>query len=149
MNVMQALPLAAVSFVMTIVAVFFILIATALVLAVLVQKGRGTGLGGAFGGLGAGGLFGTKTGDFLTWVTIGVTALFLLLTVVMDLYYKPVVSELPTGQPAPVTPSDSSAELPTVPQTDQPSRSLPPAKDATPAPTPTADSNSASSPGPQ
>ena len=44
-------------------------------LIVLLQRGRGGGLAGAFGGLGGQSAFGTKAGDVFTKVTIGI-ALF-------------------------------------------------------------------------
>jgi hypothetical protein len=37
----------------------------------------------------AGGILGSKTGDFLTWVTIVLAGVFLLLAVVMAKFYKP------------------------------------------------------------
>jgi len=46
-----------------------------LILLVLVQRGRGGGLAGAFGGLGGQSAFGTKAGDLFTRVTV-VTATF-------------------------------------------------------------------------
>jgi len=42
-----------------------------LILLVLVQRGRGGGLAGAFGGMGGQSAFGTKAGDMFTKVTIG------------------------------------------------------------------------------
>ncbi len=110
---METVPLAAVTFLMNVVAVLFITVCIALILLVLIQKGRGGGLSGAFGGLGAGGLFGTKTGDFLTWVTIAITVLFLSLAIIMGLFYKPTVTEPETapafgGPPArPVQPAEN------------------------------------------
>ena len=47
---MTAFPLLAVSFIMNIVAVLFVLSCIALILIILIQKGRGGGLSGAFGG---------------------------------------------------------------------------------------------------
>lgn len=41
---------------------------------VLIQRGRGGGLAGAFGGMGGSSAFGTKAGDVFTWTTI-VTAI--------------------------------------------------------------------------
>lgn len=126
---METVPLAAVTFLMNVVAVFFVIVCIALILLVLIQKGRGGGLSGAFGGLGAGGLFGTKTGDFLTWVTIAITALFLSLAIIMGLFYKPTVTEPETapalgGPPArPVQPAenvDQSRALPPAGQTPMP-----------------------------
>lgn len=80
---------AKVPFIMNVVMVVWVFIAIALILIILIQKGKGGGLSGAFGGLGAGGLLGTKTGDFLTWVTICFVVAFLGLAVVMVKYYKP------------------------------------------------------------
>ena len=87
-------PLAAVSFLMSVVAVVFVITCVGLILIILIQKGKGGGLGAALGGAGgAGSLFGTKTGDFLTWVTIAFTVIFLFLSVIMGLFYKPRISE--------------------------------------------------------
>ncbi len=46
-----------------------------LILIVLIQRGRGGGLAGAFGGMGGQSAFGTKAGDLFTRITI-VTATF-------------------------------------------------------------------------
>ena len=101
-------PFLAVGLFMHIVSFFFVLTAIVLILIVLLQKGKGGGLSGAFGGMGgAGGLMGTKTGDFLTWVTIGLVGLFLFLAVIMARFYKP--SDLHLDQPvAPQTQEDAS-----------------------------------------
>ena len=56
----------------------FVITCVLLILVVLLQKGRGGGLGAALGGTG-GSAFGTRTGDVLTWVTIVLTSLFLIL----------------------------------------------------------------------
>lgn len=123
---MEPVPLAAVTFLMSVIAVFFVIVCIALILIVLIQKGRGGGLSGAFGGLGAGGLFGTKTGDFLTWVTIAITALFLSLAIIMGLFYKPTVTEpetapLPPARPVqPAENVDQSRALPPIGQTPIP-----------------------------
>src|SRR5512145_1305202 len=104
---MTLLPLLAVGILMTFVAVLFVVVAILLILVVLIQKGRGGGLSGAFGGGMASGLLGSKTGDFLTWVTIGLVAVFLGLAVLMARFYRPSVSEFgaevsaPTGQSVP------------------------------------------------
>jgi preprotein translocase subunit SecG len=50
-----------------------------LILLVLVQRGRGGGLAGAFGGLGGQSAFGTKAGDLFTRITIGVAFVWILL----------------------------------------------------------------------
>jgi preprotein translocase subunit SecG len=50
-----------------------------LILLVLIQRGRGGGLAGAFGGLGGQSAFGTKAGDLFTRITIGVAAFWIIL----------------------------------------------------------------------
>ncbi len=113
---MTVLPLLAASFIIYVVRTLFIICAVVLVLVILIQKGKGGGLSAAFGGAGgAGGVLGTKTGDFLTWFTIGLVALFLLLAVVEAKFDKPFVSDfdrgpsvsqqLPPAQPQPLSPA--------------------------------------------
>lgn len=53
-----------------------------LILLILVQRGRGGGLAGAFGGMGGQSAFGTKAGDLFTRITIVVAAFWILLSVV-------------------------------------------------------------------
>jgi len=87
---MTVFPILAVSFIMNVVAVLFVISCVSLVLIILIQKGRGGGLSGAFGGaMAGGGILGSKTGDFLTWVTIVLVGVFLMLAVVMAKFYKP------------------------------------------------------------
>jgi len=90
---MMSLPLMAVNPFMKVVIVIWMLVAIFMVLLVLVQKGRGGGLGAAFGGAGSS-VLGSKTGDFLTWVTISLVGLWLLLSVVSAKWYKPTESDL-------------------------------------------------------
>ena len=52
-----------------------------LILLILVQRGRGGGLAGAFGGMGGQSAFGTKAGDAFTKVTIIASVFWLLLCV--------------------------------------------------------------------
>jgi preprotein translocase subunit SecG len=107
--------LATVPFVMKVVVGIWVLAALILILVVLIQKGRGGGLSSAFGGLG-GSLLGTKTGDFLTWVTISVVALWLLLSVVAAKWFKPEASEfLQRQQQQQQVPSMPAQQAPTTP----------------------------------
>ncbi len=106
---MTIFPLLAVSFIMKVVAVLFVICCVALILIILVQKGRGGGLSSAFGGGMAGGILGSKTGDFLTWVTIVLVGIFLTLAVVMGISYKPDVGDFGEGPP-------TQQELPTRPE---------------------------------
>lgn len=100
---MILLPLLAVGFILKVVAGLFILCSIILVLVVLVQKGRGGGLTAALGGGMASGILGSKTGDFLTWVTIVLVGVFLSLAVVLAKFYKPTVSDYDIGPSAPLT----------------------------------------------
>ncbi len=90
---MTFLPILAVGILMKLVAVLFVLVSIVLILVILLQKGRGGGLSAAFGGGMSGGLPGSKTGDFLTWVTIVLVAVFLTLAVIMGRFYRPQVGE--------------------------------------------------------
>ncbi len=63
----------------------FIIVCVFLILLVLVQKGRGGGLSGAFGGSGGNTAFGAKTGDVLTWTTSVVFFIFIVLAAVLNL----------------------------------------------------------------
>jgi preprotein translocase subunit SecG len=115
---------------MSAVGIVWSVIAVAIILIILVQKGKGGGLSAAFGGAGGGGLLGTKTGDFLTWVTISLVILFLLLTLVMVKWYKDTGSEGLEGELTPAT-----TEQP-LPGTETPLPSGVPAEPTTDAPTP-------------
>ncbi len=149
---MTVAPILAVGILMQFVALLFVLSCVTLVLVVLIQKGRGGGLSGAFGGGMASGLLGSKTGDFLTWFTIVLVAVFLLLAVVTAKYYQPTTSDYGAnvagqGQagdanaPAqpPVAPIDgSSAPAPVSGGTE-----TAPDGEATPAPAPITDTTPA------
>jgi preprotein translocase subunit SecG len=50
-----------------------------LIILVLIQRGKGGGLAGAFGGMGGQSAFGTKAGDTFTKITIGVAAFWIIL----------------------------------------------------------------------
>jgi preprotein translocase subunit SecG len=98
---------------------------------ILMQKGRGGGLSGAFAGGMASGLLGSKTGDFLTWVTIVLVGVFLFLAVLLAKFYRPSLTgftaEAPTTTQQPVSPGQAAtppsdaggaaapAELPSAP----------------------------------
>ena len=78
-----------------VISVLFITICVLLILVVLLQKGRGGGLGAALGGAGSA-AFGTKVGDMMTWVTIVLTALFLMLAIGGALWFRPPETQAET-----------------------------------------------------
>ena len=90
------------SFWAILIGVLFLVVCLFLIVVVLLQKGKGGGLGAAFGGMGSS-AFGTRTGDVFTWVTIVLTGLFLLLATGASLVFHPTegVVALPTFQPEP------------------------------------------------
>ena len=68
----------------------FILICLLLMLMILIQRPRGGGLSGAFGGAGgAQDAFGSKAGDMATWVTVGLFVAFLALSVKLTFATRP------------------------------------------------------------
>src|SRR5262245_18470638 len=46
---------------------------------ILIQRGKGGGLAGAFGGAGGSSAFGSRAGDLFTRITIGVAAVWIVL----------------------------------------------------------------------
>ncbi len=94
---MTTLLLLAAGFIMTIVAVLFVICSIVLILVILIQKGKGGGLSAALGGGMASGILGSKTGDFLTWLTIVLVGIFLGFAVVLVKFYRPSVSAYDTG----------------------------------------------------
>lgn len=78
----------------TLLAVAFTVVCVFLMLVILIQKPKGGGLSGAFGGSGgsAQAAFGAKTGDVLTWFTVVCFVLFLLLAVGLTWAIRPDVT---------------------------------------------------------
>lgn len=70
-----------------------------LILLVLIQRGRGGGLAGAFGGMGGQSAFGTKAGDLFTRVTIVVASVWILLCMASVLVLSKPSSRLGGGTP--------------------------------------------------
>jgi preprotein translocase subunit SecG len=138
-----------------ILAVIYAGMATFLMLIVLLQRGKGVGLAGAFGGAGGQTVFGSKTGDILTWATVVVAGVFMLLTIGLNYVFvplkaglQPVITAPPSAAaPAPVdagaeeipmTPVETPAPTPAAtPEAAQPAATPP--TDAAPAETPAAD----------
>lgn len=91
----------------TLVGILLILVCFLLIFIVMLQKGRGGGLSGAFGGAGGHSAFGSKTGDVFTWITGGLVLLFITLAVVANWVFVPETFQ---GVPEPAavsTPAES------------------------------------------
>ena len=104
-----------VSIIMHILAILWVLCALIMILVILIQKGRGGGLSGAFGGGAAGGLLGSKTGDFLTWVTVTLVGIFLLLAIALAKFYKPRAVSEPGYAPTAQRQAQPTADTPELP----------------------------------
>ena len=105
-------------------ALFFVLTSVFMILVVLIQRPRGGGLSGAFGGAGgsAQAAFGAKTGDMLTWVTVVCFAAFLTLSIGLtwavqgEKRVEPTATFIPADQGLPGAPdaiptTDESPDL--------------------------------------
>jgi preprotein translocase subunit SecG len=123
-----------------ILATLFGFAALALIGVILLQRGKGVGLSGAFGGAGGHTAFGAKTGDVLTWITIIGAIVVLGGAVVLNYIFVPFTPFATTATPP--TPA-----VPTVPAegTSAPVPSGTPVESAAPTPsetTPPADTES-------
>jgi preprotein translocase subunit SecG len=85
--------------------IVLLLVGIFLILLVLIQRGKGGGLSGAFGGAGGSSAFGSRAGDTFTRITIYVAAIWLLLIMFL---IKSVQPPAPSAQPAPQVEKDQS-----------------------------------------
>jgi len=113
-------PILAASFIMSIIAGLFVIASVVLVLVVLIQKGKGGGLSGAFAGGMASGILGSKTGDVLTWVTISMASVFIIVALVLDRWWRPSTSGPESRTPAPITSNDTGQGQPMAPAAPAP-----------------------------
>jgi preprotein translocase subunit SecG len=65
-----------------------ILISLFLICLILIQRGKGGGLAGAFGGMGGSSAFGTKAGDIFTRVTMITAVAWILLNMLLVVLYN-------------------------------------------------------------
>ena len=68
-----------------------------LILLILVQRGRGGGLVGAFGGMGGQSAFGAKAGDVFTKITIITVSIWILCCIIILLGLKQQEGAVPGG----------------------------------------------------
>jgi len=119
---------------------FYILVCILLVGVVLLQKGRGGGIGAAFGGGASTSPFGAKTGDVFTWVTVVLAGLAILIGVVGNYVLLPTIAT--EGGPGSIVPGEEGAIPPaeappgTTPLTPTPAPTGPPPGQSAPAPSP-------------
>jgi len=65
-----------------------VLICLFMICLILIQRGKGGGLAGAFGGVGGSSAFGTKSGDVFTRVTMIVAAVWIVLSMILVVLYN-------------------------------------------------------------
>jgi len=115
-----------------------------LIALVLIQRGRGGGLAGAFGGAGGQSAFGTKAGDLFTRITVVAAAIWIVLCILATNMLGTRTSRLsPTlggaaGQGTSAEPAAGSDMEPVEPET-KPATGTKTESDATPDATPTQD----------
>jgi len=114
----------------------FALVSFVMIAVILIQRPKGGGLSGAFGGGGgsAQAAFGAKTGDVLTWFTVGCFVVFLTLAMGLNWVIRPTtLEELEKLESAQESGPPASA-----PATETQTENLPdPATDAAPRTGPT------------
>jgi preprotein translocase subunit SecG len=77
--------------------VLILLIGLFLILLILIQRGKGGGLAGAFGGLGGSSPFGSRAGDAFTRMTIYVACIWLFLTMLQVVAIQTTAGRVQAG----------------------------------------------------
>lgn len=100
--------------------VFMVITSIFMILLVLIQRGRGGGLVGAFGGMGGQSAFGAKAGDTFTRITIGVAAFWFSLCILAHVYFRWTShSRLDLGPTAPTVANPAPLEPTQVPPSSE------------------------------
>jgi preprotein translocase subunit SecG len=84
--------------------VVLLLIGFILIGLILIQRGKGGGLAGAFGGAGGSSAFGSRAGDTFTRITIYVAAIWILLIMVLVKSVQPTAPLRGPDEVAPANP---------------------------------------------
>jgi preprotein translocase subunit SecG len=95
---------------------------------ILIQRGKGGGLAGAFGGVGGSSAFGTKAGDVFTKITVGIAAgwilVSMLLVVLTNRRTESAWGSAPTSLTKELAPSSSRSKT-SLPDSDKGSADVP------------------------
>lgn len=112
MNPTAPLLLANITWSVVLLALGFVFVSVFMILVVLIQKPKGGGLSGAFGGAGGteSSFVGAKIGDFLTWLTVGCFVLFLLLAMLLTWTINPTENAAKAGTVSSTTSSTTTAD---------------------------------------
>ena len=106
---------------------FLLILSLFLILLVLVQRGKGGGLAGAFGGMGGQSAFGTKAGDLFTRVTIGVATVWILLCIGAVWYFGAAQQKLDASLGGDSKPKEGVSASPSAEEAPDGARSPQPA----------------------
>lgn len=87
-----------------------------LILIILIQRGKGGGLSGAFGGVGGSSAFGSRAGDMFTRITIVVAGVWLVVIMVNVVLWQQVAND----QRERGFIKGAASEMPIVPQQNSP-----------------------------
>jgi preprotein translocase subunit SecG len=79
-----------------------------MILLVLIQRGRGGGLAGAFGGMGGQSAFGTRAGDVFTKITVVVAIIFILLSALLGVSMRGNQRKIDSGEDGIFTPNPAA-----------------------------------------
>lgn len=96
-----------------------VLLSLFLICLVLIQRGKGGGLAGAFGGAGGSSAFGTKAGDTFTRITIVAASIWILMTMLLVILTtrqqgaSTLFDEAPTSLTRDLTPKTDVPAAPT------------------------------------
>jgi preprotein translocase subunit SecG len=120
--------------------ILFALASVFLIFIILLQRGRGGGLAGAFGATGGQSAFGTKAGDVFTRITIGVAVVWVALAGITGYAmtreskdrFQPVATDQSDVVPA-VPPKGAGGNVNPFEAGDQGAKNAPATKETTPA----------------
>jgi len=83
----------------TLIEIAILLLGIFMILLILIQRGKGGGLAGAFGGVGGSSAFGSRAGDAFTRLTIYVATVWILLIMIEIRLVQPNLSAAPRPTP--------------------------------------------------
>ncbi|MEZ6042922.1 MAG: preprotein translocase subunit SecG [Planctomycetaceae bacterium] len=134
------------SFLVGILSVLLVVISLFMILLVLIQRGRGGGLAGAFGSGGGQSAFGTRAGDTFTQVTIVVAVVWVLIAACLGMSMRSVAAAKDSGADSRFTSGAASedGETPVQPADDTAAET--PAAETPAAETPAAETPAAETP---
>jgi len=92
-----------------VLAPILILLSLFLILLVLIQRGKGGGLAGAFGGAGGSSAFGSRAGDTFTRITIYAAAFWVLFIMITIRMTQPEAPKNAPTTPTPTQPAPADA----------------------------------------